>query len=96
VSIARRLRRLEQAVNDRCPECRGPWRPGDPVKYVIDWEGGEAADPLPPCGSCGRERAIYIDWPDLPRQTPEEYARMEAEHKAMLAQRWARCEPGGG
>jgi len=96
VSIRSRLARLENGGSRSCPECGGPWKPGDPIEYVVDWGDGEAPDPLPPCGRCGRERTIYIDWPDLPRQTPEEYARMEAAHKAMLAERWARGEPGGG
>ena len=92
MSIARRVRRLEQAVKDRCPECRGPWRPGDPVKYVIDWGDGEAPDPPPPCPRCGRERKIAVDWPDAP-VSPEERTRLEAEREAALAARpWLRGE----
>jgi hypothetical protein len=35
--IKRRLRALE-GNGGKCPECGGPWQPGDPVEYEIVWE----------------------------------------------------------
>ena len=37
MSLRRRLEKLE-AGDGRCPECGGPWRPGDPVEYIVEWE----------------------------------------------------------
>jgi hypothetical protein len=63
--LRRRLDRLE-GNGGRCPECSGPWRPGDPVEYIIDWDDCDASEPLGPCPACGREREIVIDWDDVP------------------------------
>jgi len=65
VSIRRRLERLEGGLAGPCPECGGPWKPGDSVEYVVDWGDRSAAaaapEPLPPCPGCGRERGIVIN-----------------------------------
>ena len=67
-NLRRRLERLERLEDGDgpCPECGGPWQPGDPIEYIVEWEDDPEPDPLPPCPRCGREREIIIDsWPDL-------------------------------
>ena len=60
MGLRERLERLDGGK--RCPECGGPWRPGDPVEYVVDWLTGETHEPLPPCPRCGCEREIVIEF----------------------------------
>jgi hypothetical protein len=84
MSLRNRLRRLETGESEAraCPECGGPWRPGDPVELVVSLGDEKAPEPIPtepPCPECGREMEVVIDWDDAP--SPEELRRLEA---AML------------